>query len=125
MPMCISACRGVRAFDYGHNYHDSPTPYESQPSPEYGQNKKRTLKGNESPRGNVRKCHFCIHRVKKGLSPACASTCMANAIHFGNLNDPEALCTVHGEKLRFLLASRNHMRLKEDLGNNPSVYYLT
>jgi Fe-S-cluster-containing dehydrogenase component len=122
---CISACPyGVRAFDYGHNYHDSPTPYESEPSPEYGQNKKRTLKGNESPRGNVRKCHFCIHRVKKGLSPACASTCIGNAIHFGNLNDPDALCTVHGEKLRFLLATRDHMRLKEDLGNNPSVYYL-
>ncbi|MEW6531746.1 MAG: 4Fe-4S dicluster domain-containing protein [Thermodesulfobacteriota bacterium] len=123
---CISACPyGVRAFDYGHNYHESPTAYESQPSPEYGRNKKRSLKGNRSPRGNVRKCHFCVHRVTKGLSPACASTCIANAIHFGNLNDPDALCTVHGEKLRFLLATRHHMRLKEDLGNNPSVYYLT
>ncbi len=110
---CISACPyGVRAFDYGgHNYHEKPTPHKSQPSPEYGRNKKRSLKGNKSPRGNVRKCHFCIHRVKKGLRPACASTCIANPIHFGNLSDPDALCTVHGERLRFLLATRNHMRL--------------
>ncbi len=123
---CISACPyGVRAFDYGHNYHTSPTRYEAEPSPEYGQNRKRALSGNGSPRGNVRKCHFCIHRVKRGLSPACASTCIAHAIHFGDLNDPEGLCMVHGERLQFLLATRSHMRLKEDLGNNPSVYYLT
>jgi molybdopterin-containing oxidoreductase family iron-sulfur binding subunit len=120
---CISACPyGVRAFDYGHQYHEQPTPYETQTSPEYGQRRKRQ-KGT-SPIGNVRKCHFCIHRVKKGMPPACASTCIGNAIHFGNLNDPEGRCMVHGEKLRPLLFAHNHMRLKEDLGNNPSVYYL-
>ena len=61
---CISACPyGVRAFDYGHYYHERATPYESQASPEYGQNRKRSK--NTSPIGNVRKCHFCLHRIKK------------------------------------------------------------
>lgn len=120
---CIAACPyGVRAFDYGHNYHNHPTAYENEPSPEYGRNRKRAR--NRSPIGNVRKCHFCLHRIKKGLAPACASTCLGNAIHFGDLNDPEARCWVHGEKLRALLASHNSIRLKEELGNNPSVYYL-
>ncbi len=121
---CITACPyGVRAFDYSSNYHKEPTPFEKQPSPEYGEYRKRVP--GESPIGNVRKCTFCLHRITKGLSPACAATCMGNAIHFGNLNDPDGRCWDHGEKLRFLLATRNHMRLKEELGNNPSVYYLT
>ena len=121
---CIAACPyGARSFDYGHNYNETPTPYEAQPSPEYGLNRKR--EGKQSPIGNVRKCTFCLHRLTKGLHPACAETCMGHAIHFGNLNDPEGRCLVHGEKLRELLATRNHQRLKEEIGNEPSVYYLT
>ncbi|MBI4511325.1 MAG: 4Fe-4S dicluster domain-containing protein [Deltaproteobacteria bacterium] len=120
---CIAACPyGARSFDYGHNYAADLTPHEKQPSPEYGQ-KRRREKG-KSPMGNARKCTFCVHRVTNGLSPACAETCMGRAIHFGNLNDPEASCTVHGENLRELL-KRSHMRLKEELGNEPAVYYLT
>ena len=121
---CIAACPyGSRSFDYGEDYHETPTAFESQPSPEYGENRKR--EEGKSPSGNVRKCTFCLHRLKKGLSPACAETCMGRAIHFGNLNDPEGRCLVHGEKLQWLLSTRNNMRLKEELGNEPSVYYLT
>jgi molybdopterin-containing oxidoreductase family iron-sulfur binding subunit len=121
---CIAACPyGARSFDYGHNYHDSPTPYEEQASPEYGENRKR--RAQRSPVGNVRKCTFCLHRIAKGLNPACAETCLGGAIHFGDLNDTEGRCRVHGEKLQELLATRAHMRLKEELGNEPSVYYLT
>ena len=121
---CIQACPyGSRAFDYGHNYHPEQTPFEAQPSPEYGE--KRRRRPMKSPIGNVRKCTFCVHRIVKGLAPACAETCIGQAIHFGDLNDPEARCWVHGEKLRELLATRHHMRLKEELGNEPAVYYLT
>lgn len=121
---CIAACPyGARSFDYGHNYAEHLNPHERQPSPEYGQYRKRE-KG-KSPIGNVRKCTFCLHRLVNGLNPACAETCIGHAIHFGDLNDPDGKCTVHGEKLRELLATRSHMRLKEELGNDPSVYYLT
>jgi molybdopterin-containing oxidoreductase family iron-sulfur binding subunit len=120
---CVAACPyGARSFDYGHSYHASPTAYEKQHSPEYGENRARVP--GRSPIGNVRKCTFCLHRVQKGLSPACAETCMGRAIHFGDLNDPEGRCRVHGERLRELLATRPYMRLKEELGNDPSVYYL-
>lgn len=121
---CIAACPyGARSFDYGENYSVSPNPYDEQPSPEYGENRKR--KKGKSPEGNVRKCMFCVHRLIKGLPPACVQTCIGHAIHFGNLNDPEGKCVVHGEKLRELLNRRSHMRLKEELGNDPAVYYLT
>ncbi len=137
---CVAACPyGARSFDYGHEYHsetpelgpshvgqnfsDNCTPFEKQSSPEYGEN--RVRKAKKSPIGNVRKCTFCMHRIKKGLPPACAATCMGRAIHFGDLNDPDGRCLAHGEKLRMLLATRGHSRLKEELGNEPSVYYLT
>lgn len=121
---CIAACPyGARSFDYGHDYNTKQTPFEQQASPEYGEDRKRVAK--KSPIGNVRKCTFCLHRLQKGLSPACAATCIAKAIHFGNLNDPDGRCLTHGEKLQELLATRSHMRLKEELGNEPGVYYLT
>lgn len=121
---CIAACPyGARSFDFGFNYSADLNPHERQPSPEYGQNRDRAAGG--SPIGNVRKCMFCLHRVVNGLNPACAETCIGHAIHFGDLNDPEATCRLHGEKLRELLSTRSHMRLKEELGNDPAVYYLT
>lgn len=36
------------------------------------------------------KCHNCYHRVENAMEPACATTCPSDAIHFGDLNDPES-----------------------------------
>lgn len=123
---CIAACPyGARSFDYGHNYsEDGSNPWEQQPSPEYGGQYSKREKG-VSPEGNVRKCTFCLHRIYNGMAPACAATCIGNAIHFGNINDPDGTCMVHGENLQELLATRNYMRLKEETGNEPRVFYLT
>jgi Fe-S-cluster-containing dehydrogenase component len=43
-----------------------------------------------TPRRSVtRKCNLCVHRVDRGLLPACAdSVCLARAIHFG---DPDEI----------------------------------
>lgn len=122
---CIAACPyGARSFDFGHNYGEEGVyPWEGQPSPEYGQHRKR--EPHTSPEGNVRKCTFCMHRIYNGVGPACATTCMGHAIYFGNLADPDAVCMVHGVNLQNLLATRSYMRLKEELGNAPRVYYLT
>ena len=122
---CIAACPyGARSFDFGYNYSEDGTlGWEQQPSPEYGQNRLREK--HESPEGNVRKCTFCLHRIYNGVAPACATTCMGHAIYFGNMADPEGKCMVHGVNLHELLATRSYMRLKEELGNEPRVYYLT
>jgi Fe-S-cluster-containing dehydrogenase component len=36
------------------------------------------------------KCHNCYHRTENGMEPACVPTCPSEALHFGDLNDPES-----------------------------------
>ncbi|MBI3269821.1 MAG: 4Fe-4S dicluster domain-containing protein [Planctomycetes bacterium] len=126
---CIAACPyGARSFDYGHDYIEKAgNPYNEIPSSEYGASYGLRHKGG-SPEGNVRKCTFCLHlQDEKGEyrePPACVRTCMGKAIHFGDLKDPEGVCVAHGEKMQALLAHRGNYRLKEELGNEPAVYYL-
>jgi molybdopterin-containing oxidoreductase family iron-sulfur binding subunit len=123
---CITACPyGARYFDFGDTYDfaTGDSPLSPVPSPEYGQYRKREK--DESPIGNVRKCTFCLHlqddegRYDKaaGRWPACAKTCTGHAIHFGDFNDPES-------DVSRLLRERQTVRLKEELGTEPNVYYV-
>jgi molybdopterin-containing oxidoreductase family iron-sulfur binding subunit len=119
---CIPACPyGARTFDWGENWtDDTPVfePYESAPPLEYGQRwPKRTPGSNTSPIGNVRKCHFCLHRLNAGMLPACTTTCVGAATYFGDMNDPESLVS-------HLIGNENVERLREDMGTEPKVYYL-
>jgi len=80
-------------------------------------------------RGVVEKCTFCIQRIDRGLehglvpgvdreaTPACVVECPVQARFFGDLNDPDSTVSR-------LLATRPHIRLREDLGTSPRVYYL-
>jgi len=117
---CITACPyGARSFDFGEWYTvDTPeiAPYETAPTFEYSE--ERVRKDDESPIGNVRKCNFCIERGHEGLLPACVTTCVGRARYFGDLNDPDSLVSE-------LLRTHHAMRLKEELGTEPKVYYLT
>lgn len=126
---CINACPyNSRYFDFGYSqYQNSPDSngivfgkeqgdlLETLPSFEYG--KALVHAPGKSPSGNVRKCHFCLHRLEVGELPACTETCIGRATYFGDANDPDSLVSE-------LIASPNILRLREELGTQPKVYYL-
>jgi len=125
---CITACPySARTFDTGHFYTEGAPEkdgafvgeearvYEEEPT--YGYGIARLREEGESPIGNARKCTFCIHRVEKGLLPECVVSCIGRATYFGDANDPKSLVSE-------LIGSPNSMRLKEDMGTNPKVFYL-
>ncbi|NOY58433.1 MAG: 4Fe-4S dicluster domain-containing protein [Calditrichaeota bacterium] len=116
---CVTACPyGARSFDFGEFYTNN-TPqiesYEMQADFEYGREWKRD--GKKSPVNNARKCHFCLHRIEKGLLPQCVVTCIGRATYFGDVNDKESIISE-------LIGRPNVMRLKEELGTEPNCYYL-
>ncbi len=81
------------------------------------------------PRGVVEKCTFCIQRIDKGLevglvpgedldaTPACVNICPVGARVFGDLKNPES-------QISKVLEENPTIRLREELGTNPSVYYI-
>lgn len=127
---CLSACPySARTFDFGVTYtaetpiaegmvvgQDGAEHYERVAMFEYSRERDRHSR-DESPVGNARKCHFCLHRLNEGMLPACVTTCIGRATYFGDANDPDSL--VSG-----LIAKPNVIRLKEELGTEPRVYYL-
>ncbi len=83
-------------------------------------------------RGVMEKCTFCLQRIKEKkelaaregrpvadgeIVPACAQTCPAGAITFGNLKD-------HDSRISLLSRDPRSYRLLEELGTRPSVFYL-
>jgi molybdopterin-containing oxidoreductase family iron-sulfur binding subunit len=121
---CIVACPyGVRSFNYKEpeeeEYHRPDLPPD------------RTDRGTwpfpHRVHGVVEKCTFCFHRIDQALKegkkvgtevlPACAEACPAHAISFGDLDDPDS-------NVSRLLASRQWIRLREEMGTDPKVFYL-
>lgn len=87
------------------------------------------------PRGTVEKCNFCQHRIRalqeearldeRTLEdadvvrlPACAQSCPAEAIVFGDLDAEDS-------RIANLAASPRAFRLLEHLGTKPRVWYLS
>jgi molybdopterin-containing oxidoreductase family iron-sulfur binding subunit len=84
------------------------------------------------PGGVMEKCTFCIQRIKRtkqdaaqegrpvadgDVQPACVQSCPAEAMAFGDLNDPNS-------KVSRLAESGRATRLMEELGTKPKVIYL-
>lgn len=90
---CVVACPyKARALDGG-GFYTAGTPqlqeYEKAPNWEYGRKWPRAE--NELPVGTARKCHFCLHRLKVGMLPACVTTCPCRANFFGDPEDSQSL----------------------------------
>ncbi len=117
---CLTACPySARTTDKGEFYTEGTPavqPYEEQVSPEYDAGFRRADGG--SPIGNARKCHFCLHRLEAGQLPACVTSCIGHATFFGDANDSDSVVAE-------LIGRPEARRLKEELGTQPRVYYLT
>ncbi|MEF8779112.1 MAG: 4Fe-4S ferredoxin N-terminal domain-containing protein [Haloferacaceae archaeon] len=84
----------------------------------------RTVAGNPV-QGAMGKCTFCIHRQDSGdpeleNTTACEDICPVDAIHFGDLNDPESAPRTHLDELE----DASTFRLLEDRGTEPNVIYI-
>lgn len=74
--------------------------------------------------GTVGKCVFCADKLRNNELPRCVTACPMGVLYFGDLG--EDAVTNGQETLRFkkLLEDRAAYRYREDLGTQPSVYYL-
>ncbi len=63
------------------------------------------------------KCSLCVHRVTRGLAPACVASCTARAMIFGDANDPAS-------EVSLLLKKENVSVLRPEMGTAPQIYYI-
>jgi phenylacetyl-CoA:acceptor oxidoreductase subunit 1 len=75
------------------------------------------------------KCNFCQDRIDLAaetgqtpgidpeVTPACVNSCIADALHFGDKDDPDS-------NVNKLLAENQTFRMHEELGTDPGFYYI-
>ncbi len=79
--------------------------------------------------GICTKCHFCFHKFDEAppdavpgehphYTPACSSSCSAEAILFGDLDNPGSRVA------KAVAAEPGSVRMLEHLGTEPAVHYL-
>lgn len=84
---------------------------------------------NQDRIGVANKCTFCIERIDSGLekgmvpgidmdaTPACAASCIAQAIKFGDFENPDS-------EVSKLARDSRSFQIHEELGTNPQIRYL-
>jgi Fe-S-cluster-containing dehydrogenase component/DMSO reductase anchor subunit len=130
---------GIVTIDYalciGCAYCEVACPYQARflvdtPQFAYGAALQNESEREEPARlGVAQKCTFCSDRVDFGLAngltpgieplatPACVNSCIADALHFGDLDDPNS-------NVSRLLREQKHFRMHKELGTEPGFFYL-
>jgi phenylacetyl-CoA:acceptor oxidoreductase subunit 1 len=88
-----------------------------------------TARQDDARLGVATKCTFCVDRIDAGLArgltpgvdpeatPACVNACIAQALAFGDRDDPAS-------PVSELLARHKHFRMHEELGTGPGMHYI-
>lgn len=131
---------GLVTIDYdiciGCMYCDVACPYQArfkvdEPRFAYGTKATRNEEARETPErlGVAQKCTFCSDRIDYGVAhgltpgvapeatPACVNACIADALQFGDLDDPNS-------NVSQLVKRHETFRMHEELGTEPGFYYL-
>ena len=130
---------GIVTIDYdlciGCAYCAVACPYDARfkvdsPSFSYGNPiESETQRFDEKRIGVSTKCTFCAERIDSGLAsglkpgvdpdatPACVNSCIAQALHFGDIEDPHS-------NVSQLLAENQQFRMNAELGTGPRLLYL-
>lgn len=131
---------GIVTIDYdiciGCAYCDVACPYQARfkiDAPRFAYGKTATLdeieRRDPSRIAVSQKCTFCSDRIDHGLAngmtpgvepdatPACVNSCIANALSFGDLDDPNS-------NVSRLLDSHKSFRMHEEIGTQPGFFYL-
>lgn len=65
------------------------------------------------------KCTICAQLRAEGETPACVKNCSGNALHYGDIDDPNS------EVSRLLAETKpEHIHKLRDTGNHPGNYYI-
>lgn len=103
---------------------------EHDPQGYYGaQTRQEQATAHPERAGVAQKCTFCQTRIDAGIAkglvpgvdleatPACAASCISQAIKFGDFNDDESIVSQ-------LLRTQPSLQMNEELGTNPQIRYL-
>ena len=110
-------CIGCRYCEAACPYHARRFNWQEPEIPAEDINPDQGLLSNRiRPVGAMEKCHFCLHRTRKGLLPACLEACPTGSRVFGNLIDPDS-------EIRWVLENKRVFVLKEELNTLPRFFY--
>ena len=119
---CMAACPyGTRVFNWEEPNQGETTEINlhlehMEYSPDYA--------GLPSKIGTVDKCDFCPHMIDKKELPHCVTACPNGVFFFGDAYEDSVTNGDETFRLSTLLEEKAGYRLMENLGTEPSVYYL-
>lgn len=74
--------------------------------------------------GTVEKCDFCPDMARQGKLPECVTACPNGTLFFGDANEDTVTNGDETFRLSELLKNKGGYRFMEELGTEPSVWYL-